>query len=113
MNDAGPGWLDMDGYPELDLDPADPVLGQVRDILRGHEVAPLPDGAWEAALHAAIGESEPGDVSWSADPDTGAGGLWWTDQVPDIGVDHYPRPGRDEPTDPHWPTDPHFDGGHW
>ncbi|MGH3205962.1 MAG: hypothetical protein ACRDOA_18475 [Streptosporangiaceae bacterium] len=112
MSDHGPGWLDMDAYPELDLGPDDPALGQLRDILRDHEIAPLPDGDWEAALHAAIAEGEPADVAWQAGAGAETGG-WWPDHGTGSVVDHHPSPGPHDLTDPYGPPDPHPDGGHW
>jgi hypothetical protein len=105
-------WLDMSRFPNLDPDDAVPgaTLSEMRDVLLGHELAPLPDGVWHTALDAATGTAEPAsgapEGSWVA---AGGGHItsWWPEHQDDAGAGHQPPP------DPHDVTDPHFDGGHW
>lgn len=116
-DDAGgwPGeWLDMDAYPELDPDRAVPqaASGELRGVLLSHEVAPLADGRWEAALHAAVGTGQPADTAW-AGPDGSQADSWWPDPAPDAAIGHYPMPGFHDPADPYSYPESHSDGGHW
>jgi hypothetical protein len=101
MNGAGddgwpPAWLDMSGYADTDPDDAVPptALDSLHEALFGHQVPPLPDDAWEAALRTAVTAdqgadlgvddalhvgtgSEPADhmadVAWCHDPSAGNG----------------------------------------
>jgi hypothetical protein len=108
-------WLDMTRYPNLDPDDAVPgaTLTELRGVLLGHQVAPLPDGQWHAALGAATGTGESAEgVAGGGGPagggwGTGHLGSWWLEHQPDNGAGHHPLP------DPHDATDPHDDGGHW
>jgi hypothetical protein len=108
-------WLDMTRYANLDPDDAVPgaTLRELREVLLGHELAPLPDGVWNAALGAATGTAEP--AFGAADSAAGGGwgspgghlGSWRLEHQPDGGADHHPPPNW------HHVTDPHFDGEHW
>ena len=109
-------WLDMTRYANLDPDDAvtGATLSEMREVLLGQELAPLPDGVWHAALGAATGTAEP--ASGAADGAAGGGrdspgdahlGSWSPEHQPDGGADHHPPP------DPHDVTDPHFGGEHW
>jgi hypothetical protein len=107
-------WLDMTRYPNLDPDDAvtGATLGELREVLLGHGVAPLPDGVWHAALGAATGTAEPaaeaadGASDSSGSPAGGHLGSWWPEHQPGGGADHHPPDTRDV-------TDPHFGGDHW
>jgi len=106
----------MTRHANLDPDDAVPgaTLRELREVLLGHELAPLPDEVWRAALGAATGTAE--SASGAADgaarggwgsPGGGHLGSWWLEHQPDAGADHHP------PSDPHDVTDPHLDGEHW
>jgi hypothetical protein len=109
------GWLDMNGYASLDPDYALPgaMLGELRDVLLGHAVAPLSDGTWQETLAAATASGEPpGDTAsaWTGADGThqAPGEPWWQDHGTG-GIDgtaHHPL------TESH-DTNPYFDGGHW
>jgi hypothetical protein len=125
LDDGSPwGWLDMSRYPDLDPDQAvpDSVVGLMRDFLLGHEVAPLPDQAWDAALGAALlahggdpgtapGTDVPGHGTGDGTGDEGAHpGPWLPDDLAGGHGDALPGPLLD---DAHTNGDPHFGGGHW
>lgn len=103
-------WLDMARYPNLDPDDAvtGARLSELREVLLGHGLAPLPDGAWHAALGAATGTAEPADdpADGSGGPADGHLGSWWAEHQIDAGADHHQA-------DTHNVTDPHFGGDHW
>jgi hypothetical protein len=108
-------WLDMTRYPNLDPDDAvtGARLSELREVLLGHGLSPLPDGAWHAALGAATGTAEPahdpaddGMAGGLGRPDDGHLGSWWPEHQPDGGAGHPAPETRDV-------TDPHFGGDHW
>ncbi len=108
-------WLDMTRYANLDPDDAVPgaTLSELREVLLSHELAPLPDGVWHAALGGATGTAEPATGAadgaagggW-AGPGSGHLGSWWLEHQAGGGANH-------PPPNPHDVTDPHLDGGHW
>jgi hypothetical protein len=113
------GWLDMSRYRDVDPDHAvpDSALEMVRDFLVSHDVAPLPDQAWEAALGAALaadgGHGTAPDADGPADA-TGVGGAhhgpWFHDDLAGSHGDSFPGP---LPGEPHPGDDSHFGGEHW
>jgi hypothetical protein len=104
-------WLDMTQYPNLDPNDAvsGAVLSELRDVLLGHELTPLPDGLWHQALAGATGTGETVDNAgggWDS-PGSGNQGSWWLEHQPEGSASHH------LPPDPHHMSDPHVDGGHW
>jgi hypothetical protein len=109
-------WLDLTRYPNLDPDDAVPgaTLSELREVLLGHEISPLPPGAWHAALSAATGPAgESGHLAGEAPgaewdrPGDGHLGPAWLEHQPDGLADHHAPSDHDGMPDPNWP------GGHW